>query len=464
MERGCLALVVTLHHRFPGVGQAVGADWACAAADCYWPLLQAIDHAASQGRAHVITLAVSPSWTALASDPAAQALTRIELERRVRATGHEPWGEHWREILRFAVDRSQLDAVSVLRRAADSGTAELIPSPASWTWLPSLATSPLLLRAQVGLAAADHSRVFGHKPQGFWTPMLGSPIGLERTLATYGLRFYAADAFAFRRGTVAPPAAVLGPLITTPGVAAFGVENHAARKLDGPQRYANDPRYRDFRAGSAAAEEHADDFLRRWVEESRTIRDRVGSHREPSPPISIQELPASRLGGSWAFGARWLSRVLDRLGSQPPSDWRPLTLSHYIDRFPSGPLGRPGHALGHWWADHPQASVMSDRCRVAADALADVLAQRGTLTERGLRALAQMIRSLLLAQACDWESPPGFELSAQQGLSRNEGRFDQFVELSASLAAGHLASDRLVLAEAGPAFLPEIDFRLLDAV
>ena len=78
----CLALVLELHHPLPGPGDAVGAGWASMAIDCDWPVLRALSRFAETRTGAVLTLAVSPSWMALAADPSARSRLLTELNGR----------------------------------------------------------------------------------------------------------------------------------------------------------------------------------------------------------------------------------------------------------------------------------------------------------------------------------------------------------------------------------------------
>src|SRR4051812_1829423 len=195
MSRGYLALVVELHHRLPGPGREPGRDWACAAVETYWPLLRAATAAADAGLAEVLTLAVSPSWTALAADPTAQALTRAELDRRADSPrGDRAWADRWHTLRQFVVDRWASDPLGPLRRVHDSAAVEVIPTASSPAWLPAVVDQPVVARAQVVLAAADHAATFGARGAGLWLPHRAYRPGLERVIAGCGLRYFAVDA------------------------------------------------------------------------------------------------------------------------------------------------------------------------------------------------------------------------------------------------------------------------------
>jgi 1,4-alpha-glucan branching enzyme len=421
MPRGYLALIIELHHPLPGPGRSVGTDWAIAAWETYWPLLKALTMAADSGRAEVATVAVSPSWTALAADPCARAWAQAEAEQRTI-------DEQARSQRRF-IERWESDPMEPLRRAGESGAIEVIPMAASYAWLPSVADAPVVARAQVGLAATDHTRRFGAPGAGFWLPHRAYRPGLERFIADARLRYFGVEAEAFRRGTIRPPADLFGPLVTPPGAAAFGLDT------DLTARPTRDPR-------------HAESFLADWRSRIEHA-PRFGA----APPISAASVSVHDLSGAW------LDRVLTLLAQ--PSDLIPTTPGRYLDRYPEGPVGRPGPSAGGLLSVRPAGSDLLDRCRPAADVLAEAIDHREQLSPLGQRALAGMTRSLLQAQALDWHLPPGWGLPPEEGLARAQRYLARFAELAGSLTAGRLDSARLAAFEVGPAYLPEID---LDAL
>src|SRR5262249_26669973 len=120
MPRGYLALVIELHHPLPGPGQEIGESWPKSAVETYWPLLDSVTTAADAGLAAAVTLAVSPSWTALAADPIAQGLTRAELDRRANADLPHREKESWHALRQVVVDRWAADPLLPLRQVSQS--------------------------------------------------------------------------------------------------------------------------------------------------------------------------------------------------------------------------------------------------------------------------------------------------------------------------------------------------------
>ncbi|QEH36156.1 1,4-alpha-glucan branching enzyme [Aquisphaera giovannonii] len=443
-----LALILELHHPLPGPDDVPGLDWASAAIDGYWPLLRAVSDFAGRPAGAAITIAVSPSWTALAAD--AGARNAVEIEWRRRDQEAPGWGS--RGPVRDLIDRWDGDAVALLRELGESGAVELIATTSTFAWLPSLAGEPAAARAQVCLAAADHARRFGSKPAGIWLPFLGYAPGLESYVGEAGARYFGVAGDALVRGTVLPPASLSAPLITPPGVAAFGVNPAPAESaLDAASGYRRDPRYADAAAAGRAAEEQAEHFVSTWT--SLAMRDR-GASAASDGPVSVAALPAHDLGRDWPAAA-WLGEVLSRLSSSP--DARAVCLGRHLDLHPTGVVGRPGPSAGGMMAARPGDSDLYDRCRVAAEMLSHAVEHRGDLGPTGRRAVAHMARALLRAQQVDWSLPPGLGVSPEVGLRRAFEQLDRFHALAGMLMTGRPDRDLLDRLDRGPAFLPSID-------
>jgi 1,4-alpha-glucan branching enzyme len=456
MPRGYLALVVELHHPMPGPGQDVGHDWAAACAETYWPILRALAAAADSGLSEVLTLAVSPAWIALASDPLGQYLTRLELDRRANSDGGRRGNAFWNELRQFVLDRWNGNPLAALRRCLDSGAVEVIGSTASHAWLPSLVHHAVTARAQVALAISDFAFHFASKPQGIWLPHRAYRPEFERTIARSGARYFGVDADAFRRGTIRSPLDIYGPLVTSAGVAAFAIDPNPTSELrELSSSFQRDLRNSDSATAVGAAHSHASGWVASWkhrIETAVRKRNRV-------VPIGVVALPTEMLGGDGTVGACWLERVIFELSASP--DWLATTPGRYLDRYPEHALGRPGPSAGGWSSVRPHGSDLLDRLLVSADLLADLVAQPSRLGHLEQRALAQLTRSFLLAQSFDWHLPPGLGISAEHGLARADRRLSEFAELAGLISAGRVDPRRLSELEAGPAYLPAIDLEQL---
>jgi 1,4-alpha-glucan branching enzyme len=269
------------------------------------------------------------------------------------------------------------------------------------------------------------------------------------------LRYFCVYEPAFLRGTVRPPHRLASPLVTPPGVACFGVSLDATQQIGDRERaYGRDPRYLDASTDEIAAAEHARHFLEHWGNCFYKTAD-------PGPslphPVSVAAIQAQDLCRGWppGHGGRWLHRVLEQMVQLGGT--YPVSLGHYLDRHPSGPLGTPGPSAGGRLGARPHGSDLFDRCRAATEILERAVEQRDQLDAPGRRCVGQMTRHLLRAQQVDWSFVPGHETTPDAGLLRSLHHLDAFYELGGLLLAGRLDLARLEALERGPSFLPEID-------
>lgn len=447
-----LALVIEVHHPLPPPGAAAAPHWAAAVLDIYLPALRALDRFAANPGDASITLAVSPSWTAQADDRASQRLVKREFERRKSGGTVDP------ELSRFFESRWTPSAVGLLRDWNDAGAIDVIPTTATHTWLPSVADDLVIARAQIGLAAIDHERRFERPASGIWPSFLGYAPGLESAMAERGLRFFGVGADAFVRGDFSPPQGALQPLITPPGVAAFGVVDASfTPAFDANLGYGRDPRYGETETAERAAREHARHFLDGWLERAWSgATDR----RDADESISVVSFTAHDLAKAWPLGGgdRWLAQVLDGLTTLEQAG--ATSLDHYLDRNPVGMMGRPGASAGGMLAVRPADSDLFDRCRAAADLLTFALERRRSLRPVERETVRRMVRCLLRAQQVDWSLPHGGGLDPQAGLQRSAEHLSRFHELAAALMGGR-AEALAPPPQPGPKFLPEIGLDIL---
>ncbi|WP_165226900.1 1,4-alpha-glucan branching protein domain-containing protein [Aquisphaera insulae] len=447
-----LALLLELHHPLPGPTETAGRDWAIAAIDGYWPLLRAVRDFADRAAGASITIAVSPSWTALAADPSSRNAVAVELHRRDQGPDPRPS----RGPVRSLIDGWDGDALALLRDLGATSAVEVIPMTSTYAWLPSVAGDPVTARAQVRLAVADHARRFGRAAAGIWLPFLAYLPGLESYVGESGARYFGVGGDSLLRGTVLPPGRLSGPLVTPPGVAAFGVNSAAVEAVkDVASGYRRDPRYQDVATAARAAEEQAEHFVANWI--SVALRGLPAADGAVAP-ISVAALSAHDLGRDWPAGA-WLGRVLERLAGEKEAG--AVALGRFLDGHPDGVLGRPGASGGGMLAVRPGDSDLHDRCRVAAELLAHAVEHRRDLGPLGRRALGHMARALLRAQQLDWSMPPGLGVTPEVGLRRAADHLDIFHHLAGLLMAGRPDRGLLDRLDSGPAFLPSIDPDLL---
>jgi 1,4-alpha-glucan branching enzyme len=403
------------------------------------------------------------------------------------------------------------DLVGALRGFEDRGRIELISSAATHGFLPLLARDESI-HLQLAVGVAEHKRLFGRTPTGCWLPECayrpGGPwgpagarpqsyrVGTDEHLAAAGYRYFFVDTHLVRGGAaLGYPEIEEVPLSgeRTPYVA-YRVASSKRRAHDlyalvrdpkasaqvwsRAQGYPGDESYLEFhkirwpdglrlwrvtgsnvdlggkrpydpRAAADAARNHAEHFasvLRDTA--ARLEQDRKS--RGPQPVITAP-FDAELFGHWWFEGVDFLEQLYRRLSR---NGVRPATARQHIA---SDGKGRPTIQLteGSWgkngdfsmWLNE-QTSWTWKRLWALEEAYWAVApkALKGGPKPRAV--LAQATRSMLLAQASDWQ----FIISTAEAADYANQRFDehcgQAEDLVRALADGKIDDATMARVEA----------------
>lgn len=162
-----------------------GTDWLDeAAAECYLPLLNALDRLEKEGIKPRWTVNVTPILAEQLEDPGwkdgfvAYCEEKIAASREDRIGFHgdltmEGLGAFWERIYTRArdefIERWDRSIVAGFRHFHEAGLIEVITSGATHGYQPLMATDESC-RAQIRLGIATHEKHFGFKPRGMWLP------------------------------------------------------------------------------------------------------------------------------------------------------------------------------------------------------------------------------------------------------------------------------------------------------
>jgi len=220
--------LVLRHGRWPH-----GSDWLCEAVlDSYLPLIEKVGELAARGVHCPLTVGVSPVLANQLVDPAFAAefdafvLQRLEACRDARRSlpetgdsGLLPLVDFWESRirrLRSLFEAEGRNVVGALARLQAGSGLELMTCAATHGYL-SLLGREESVRLQLGVAAAEHRRLFGrasagcwlpecaYRPGGWWAPP-GAPrpgprAGTEEHLAAAGFRYFFTDAHLAQAGS-----------------------------------------------------------------------------------------------------------------------------------------------------------------------------------------------------------------------------------------------------------------------
>ena len=232
--------MLVLHSHMPYVlshgKRPHGTDWLDeAAAECYLPLLSALDRLEREGIKPRWTVNVTPILAEQLEDPAWKASFVAYCEEKIaaaredrigfRAAGEthlEGLSDFWERIYARARDeftgRWNSSIVGAFRHFHETGAIEVITSGATHGYQPLLATDESC-RAQVRLGIETFEKHFGEKPRGIWLPECAyrpaydwkSPVeddrpaepraGTDEILASEGIEYFFVDSHMIRGGS-----------------------------------------------------------------------------------------------------------------------------------------------------------------------------------------------------------------------------------------------------------------------
>ncbi len=491
-----------------------------AVVEAYIPLLEVLDGLSRDGVPHRLSISVSPTLAHMLTDPLIlrrlgrylerlQAFLADEFERE----DHDP---ATRTLLRFYRDRTRRirtefiethggHLMSSLRRLSRTGAVELLATAATHAFLPLLAPCPQAVRAQIRVGIAEHQRVFGEQPAGFWLPECGYDPVLDDALTSSGVEWVVLDAHGLLAGDPSAELGVRAPVVTPGGLLVVGRDTSLCRLVwDAQSGYPGDPSYREFHrdagfdfpaerirplliptgepsptgiklhrvtgdglakeiydptAARATVSAHATHFLRAAEECTAPLRSAGGA-----PPLALAAFDAELFGHWWFEGPHWLDQTLRKAAFDHP-DIRMVTLREAIAAFPvveeimpsTSSWGEGGHATT--WLSGENDWVVP---RVLSASFRMVELVRSHPEARGLelRALNQALRELLLAQASDWPFLMARQSAPDYAIAEVHTHLSRFAELASGLESGTLAAARISALESWDNVFPTLDYRV----
>jgi 1,4-alpha-glucan branching enzyme len=271
----------------------------------------------------------------------------------VRTRGDERFSgsaEMYRARFAEALERFEIaynrDLVSRFKRLQEAGLLEIVTSCATHAFLPCHDSAHA--RAQVRIGVKAYRRHFERDPTGIWLPECGFVPGLDRLLASEGLRYLLVDSHAIEFADPAPTFGTYSPVVCPSGVAAFPRDRESSAQVWSAQfGYPADGRYREFYRDlghdletRALEPVRQPDSVRRNVGiKYHRVTDRRTPLHEKQPYVRSEALDAVDEHASHFVFAR----------SRQIQHW-------------SGVLSRPAVAVvpydaelfGHWWFEGPE--------------------------------------------------------------------------------------------------------------
>jgi len=508
---GSLALVLHAHLPFvrhPEHEFFLEENWLFEAiSESYVPLLQIMQRLLRRGVRFKLTLSVSPTLSAMLSDPLLRdryirhldlliALAERECERNRSKKNLLSLSEFYREFFtetrRTFIEQWDCDLLGVVRQLRGTGAVEIMASAATHAILPILQQPRGAAQAQIAIGCDQFRETFGGEPGGFWLPECAYAAGIAKSLQAENIRWFIIDAHALgqaRRGTFAP-------CFTKAGPAAFAREIQASRQVwSAQQGYPGDPAYRDFYRDigfdlssdelaplprftgikyhrvtgrdvakqiydRATAEETARRHARHFVE--RCVAELQSLQADDWNPIMTVPFDAELFGHWWFEGPIFLEHLILAAAENN----LPLTTpSEFLEKNPTQQVTEP---VTSSWGDQGFLDVWLDqKCGwiyphlFAANTRMATLAKSrgGEATADDDRALRQLARELLLAQSSDWAFLICNGTAKDYATQRVTDHLSRFQKLADQFEHRNVDREFLAQCEERDNLFPHVDWR-----
>lgn len=526
-QQGMLAIVLHAHLpyvRHPESHDFLEERWLFEAiTETYLPLLTRLERMVDEGLPVRLTMSFSPTLLTMLADPLLQSRYVRYLDQSIQLAGKEIQRNRWRPGFqrlalfyqhRLNTARHQIleiyhwDLIGAFRKLVDQGVIELMASCATHSYLPLMEGPKEAIRAQIALGMEYCAEAFGRRPEGFWLPECGFRPGHDALLKAEGVRYVITDAHGLLFGNPRPKFGVYAPIQCPSGIAAFGRDLETSRSVWGDNRgYPAHPDYREFyrdigyeldyeylrphldssesrlstgmkyyritgpteekelynpdRALEQAARDAAH-FIAQRKRQCSGIRRAIGRN-----PLLVAPFDAELFGHWWFEGPDWLEMVIRKMQTAP----RTLTLTTPGDYLRDHPKNQPLEpAMSSWgaggyndiWLNGSNDWIYRHLHQMADRMVAMATAHPHTDPLRQ-RALNQMARELLLAQASDWTFILKAKTHTAYAYQRLNDHLARFTRLYESVAGGDINELWLSDLEAKDAIFPSLDYRLYAA-
>lgn len=230
-----------------------------AISETYIPLLNLFGRLEAEGISFKTGLVLSAPLCTLLEDPQVQKQYMDWLDRRIALGNAElkrcKKNSKLLEQVQVCLEKAQKDKIDFtevyeqkllakFKYFAEKGFVELIPTAATYAFLPHYSDLPEVLNAQIETGLYAHRQFFGDSGEGFYLPYQAWFDGADKVLRSYGVNYTILDARSILFSQNAPASGIFAPVRTNNSLALFGSDSEVFEQIAGENGFIHNPVYR----------------------------------------------------------------------------------------------------------------------------------------------------------------------------------------------------------------------------
>ena len=509
--------------RHPEFEDFLEEDWLFEAiTETYIPLVKMLQGLERDGVDYKLTISLSPTLMAMLMDGHLQnkyvkhlnklielsekEIDRTKWEAQFNSIAHM-YHDIFLETRRIFVDQYGRNLINAFKHFQETGNLEVITCSATHGYLPLMETERRAsVRAQVKTAADMYRKVFGRTPAGMWLPECGYFPGDEEALKQEGIKYFLVDNHGILFGTPRPRFGVFSGYLTKCGVGVYGRDIESSKSVwSAVEGYPGDYSYREFyrdigfdldydyirpyinadgvrintgikyhkitgptnfkepynhaQARQAAAA-HAANFMFNREKQIEHLEHSMGDRK----PIIVAPYDAELYGHWWYEGPMWLDFLIrkirydqDTVALTTPGEYLKMNKKYQVLQPAFSSWGYKGYS--EFWLEGANDWIYRHLHKMVERMVETANSNRH---QKGLalRALNQMARELLLAQASDWAFIMKTGSHSSYAVERFRGHVENFTNLYEDIKSGSLDEEHIKRLEWKNNIFPDIDYRV----
>ncbi len=386
------------------------------------------------------------------------------------------------------------------------GFLELIPTAATFAYLPHYSDFPESINAQIETGLYSHKHFFGESGDGFWLPYKCWSKNLEWALRSYGVNYTVVDPRSILFSKESSEKGIFAPVRTRTSLVLFGSDPDTPKDIMGEDGYCSNEVYRsqqldigfDLQQEKLASifgeyEYRFPTGYKYWSNESedvdlvpydkeaakkQVIKDAISFYEakaaklkkaqellEGESPVLVCTIPAEVLGQTWYEGVDWLENVFRCTDSKKGFSFdlcKNLIENQFtLPKITPYPCSSNGLGYGEDFLDNTN-SWMIHYIRKATQRMIDLTERFPSETSLKERLLNMAAKQLLLAQSSDWPKMIFERKMPEYATKLFKDEILSFSKVFDSLASNTVSTEWLTECERKNKIFPWLNYRIFS--